>query len=162
MGEPRALGCLSVAARALRSWACILAQWAAPACTVASGPASAAGERGHGRLTAARAPPRSFLPGYAVGRASPYGEGALALLRSLAQCGGLDAKAYARLVASTFGEGFEGYRNASITVRPCKRGMRAWRVSAYTVRCAGSSSRPAACRRRAPAAGGCEARRLRQ
>jgi len=48
---------------------------------------------------------------------SPYAEGTMVLLRSVAQCGGLDCRAYARLVQGTFGDGFEGYRNASITVR---------------------------------------------
>jgi hypothetical protein len=63
-------------------------------------------------------PPQSpFLPGYATGRHSPYGEEAAVLLRSLAREGGLDCGAYAELYAETFGEGFDGYRNASTTVR---------------------------------------------
>lgn len=61
-------------------------------------------------------PPQSpFLPGYSTGRNSPYGEEALALLRSLARNGGLDCHSYAGLYAETFGEGFDGYRNASTT-----------------------------------------------
>lgn len=62
-------------------------------------------------------PPQSpFLPGYTTGRHSPYGEGTMVLLRSLAAEGGLDCRAYAGLYAATLGEGFDGYRNASTTV----------------------------------------------
>jgi hypothetical protein len=38
-------------------------------------------------------------------------------LRSLALSGGLDCPAYGALYADTFGEGFDGYCNASTTVR---------------------------------------------
>lgn len=47
---------------------------------------------------------------------SPYGEGTMVLLRSLARERGFHARAYAALHYETFGEGFEGYRNASTTV----------------------------------------------
>ncbi|KAI8470947.1 MAG: ADP-ribosylation/Crystallin J1 [Monoraphidium minutum] len=71
-------------------------------------------------------PPQSpFLPGYGVGRASPYGEETLVLLRSLAAAGGLDCRAYAAMYAGAFGEGFDGYRNAATTgfLRNHSRGM---------------------------------------
>lgn len=63
-------------------------------------------------------PPRSpFLPQYSVGRASPYGEETWALLSSLAAQGGLCCQQYAATYAALLGEGFDGYRNASTTVR---------------------------------------------
>jgi hypothetical protein len=63
-------------------------------------------------------PPQSpFLPQYVSGRHSPYGEGTLVLLRSLAQEKGLHCNQYAAMLDKFFGEGFDGYSNASITVR---------------------------------------------
>ena len=88
-------------------------------------------------------PPQSpFLPGYAAGRHSPYGEGTMVLLRSLALNGGLDCLAYGRLYAETFGESFDGYRNASTTVG-CHAGVAAGCAWArWTVGCfAGVGSR---------------------
>jgi hypothetical protein len=70
-------------------------------------------------------PPRSpFLPQYSVGRASPYGEETWALLTSLAAQGGLCCQQYAATYAQQLGEGFDGYRNASTTVRTAVKGIR--------------------------------------
>ncbi|PNH12277.1 Crystallin J1A [Tetrabaena socialis] len=60
-------------------------------------------------------PPRSPFYAYASGRNSPYGEQTLALLRSLADQGGLHGGAYADTFAAVFGpdSGFDGYRDVS-------------------------------------------------
>ncbi|KAG2498090.1 hypothetical protein HYH03_003848 [Edaphochlamys debaryana] len=60
-------------------------------------------------------PPRSPFYSYASGRNSPYGEQTLALLRSLAEQGGLHAGAYADTFEAAFGpdSGFDGYRDVS-------------------------------------------------
>ncbi|KXZ44235.1 hypothetical protein GPECTOR_70g465 [Gonium pectorale] len=58
-------------------------------------------------------PPRSPFYAYPSGRNSPYGEQTLVLLRSLAECRGLEAEHYAELFAGMFGPGFEGYRDVS-------------------------------------------------
>jgi len=58
-------------------------------------------------------PPRSPFFSYPHGRPSPYGEQTLLLLRSLHHDLGLRPSLYARAYAEQYGEGWEGYRDAS-------------------------------------------------
>lgn len=62
-------------------------------------------------------PPQSPYFSYASGRASPYGEQVRNLLSSLVGQGGFSAMANAEALAAMYGDGWDGYRDASVKVR---------------------------------------------
>ncbi|KAF6260730.1 ADP-ribosylation/Crystallin J1 [Scenedesmus sp. NREL 46B-D3] len=74
----------------------------------------------------------SFLPMYTTGRNSPYGEQTLLLLQSLAEQAGLNCSSYAALYAARYGNGFDGYMNASTVafLRNRARGLQPPRTGA--------------------------------
>ncbi len=86
-------------------------------------------------------PPQSPFFSYLSGRASPYGEQSLELLASLVEQRGLHPLRYAKALARRFGQGWDGYRDASLKGflrhfyrgrRPPQSGAQDWQANCFT------------------------------